>query len=191
MLIDWHTPMTVVGRWEQCCGPCSLCSQSCETCLGGTVVAGICCSVRHRLLGLTCLLPASDGPLRVDSPRSQSQSQGRKQPVLRWNAPNGLDPCRPTFRRFFGADLAVDVHSWISGIRDPAQPLRWILFLHLYISFQHQVGQLGDFETPGSLVCRQRRLGTAGEPHPLECATQALQAHVSAIPPRCQGALCD
>ena len=65
---------------------------------------------------------------------------GRVQPTLVRDQPHGLALCRSVFQRSFGLDLASDVHSWITCVRDPLQPLRWVSFLHLYISFQHRVG---------------------------------------------------
>eukprot|EP00435_Cladocopium_sp_Y103_P022951 s31_g5.t1 len=65
---------------------------------------------------------------------------GRAQPVLAWSSPHGFQLRKPAFRRFFGLDLASDVHSWLERIRDEEQPLRWISYIHLYISFQRHVG---------------------------------------------------
>lgn len=65
---------------------------------------------------------------------------GRQQPDLVWTSTDISTLRRPTFRRYFPAELASDVQSWLEAIRDPDQPLRWISYLQLFISFQFRRG---------------------------------------------------
>ena len=65
---------------------------------------------------------------------------GRKQPELVWEDPCNLVLQRPTFTRSFGVHLASDVHSWLVHIRDETQPIQWISYLHLFLSFQRLRG---------------------------------------------------
>ena len=63
-----------------------------------------------------------------------------RHPTLIWEDPFHLELQCPTFRKFFGTPLAVAVHSWLTSVRDLAQPLKWVSFLQLYISFRRHQG---------------------------------------------------
>ena len=61
-------------------------------------------------------------------------------PDLVWTGPDPLDLLHPTFSRSFGPQLASDVQAWLLQVRDPNQPLQWISYFQLYISFQTRKG---------------------------------------------------
>ena len=55
-----------------------------------------------------------------------------------------------TFRKSFGADLASAMVDWISCIRSDVAEIRWISYMHLYISFQWKVGPIAVTRRNGS-----------------------------------------
>ena len=89
--------------------------------------------------------PKESDPLVLRAPRV-----ARVQPSLRWISAGRLELCKPGFLRLFSAELASDVQRWISSIRAPTEPLRWISFIHLYISFTRRVGPVDVSKVNGS-----------------------------------------
>ena len=83
-------------------------------------------------------------PLVLRAPRP-----ARVQPCLRWTSPDDLVLCRPSFTRLFSAELASDVQRWISSIRDPNVSLRWISFIHLFVSFLRRCGPIDISKVDG------------------------------------------
>ena len=71
-------------------------------------------------------------------------------PVMKWNQPEEVVLQGRTFIKQFGADLARDVQSWISRIRDPQQPLQWISYLHLFASFSIYHGPISIAKRNGT-----------------------------------------
>ena len=71
-------------------------------------------------------------------------------PVMKWNQPEEVVLQGRTFIKQFGADLARDVQSWISRIRDPQQPLQWISYLHLFASFSFYHGPISIAKRNGT-----------------------------------------
>ena len=61
-------------------------------------------------------------------------------PDLVWTGPDPLDLQHPTFVRQFGRELAVDVQAWLQQVRDETQPIKWISFFQLFVSFQMRWG---------------------------------------------------
>ena len=61
-------------------------------------------------------------------------------PDLVWTGPDPLDLQLPTFHRQFGSNLASDVQAWLRQVRDEEQPIKWISFFQLFVSFQLRWG---------------------------------------------------
>jgi len=95
-------------------------------------------------------VPSAARPVRVS----------RKQPDLVWDDPCNLVLQRPTFVRFFGVQLASDVQSWLGQIRDAMQPLRWISYLHLFISFQRNRGPWNILKRDGKWTAESGSLAS-------------------------------
>ena len=85
------------------------------------------------------VMPPEHRPVRV----------GRQMPTLVWNMPAELVLVGRVFSRTFGSQLASWLATWISDIRDPAQPLRWVSFLHLFVSFQKRFGPVHVYKSGG------------------------------------------
>lgn len=94
----------------------------------------------------------------VGPKQSRPVRPSRVQPVLQWDDPNSLTLKHPTFGRFFGVELASDVQAWLRSIRDPAQEIRPISFLQLYISFQRHQGPWMIRKIQGSWVAEKGNL---------------------------------
>lgn len=73
----------------------------------------------------------------------------RQLPDLRWNSADPIALQKPSFTRVFGAELAADVGVWISSIRDCHAPLRWISWIHLFISFLRRHGPIAVSKRDG------------------------------------------
>ena len=97
--------------------------------------------IRSHMVAVGCYwsLSVSPGESYVPPPPRPVRPSNRH-PALICDDPFQLELQSPTFRRFFGPALAVAVHSWLSRICDDTQPLKWVSFLQLYISFRHHQG---------------------------------------------------
>lgn len=99
--------------------------------------------VRRHMVAVGRLWSVSQPGVRPTVPAAHSAPKAAKNvPKLEWEAPEGLALQGPTFCRYFGAELAASVRQWISSVWCPDQPLRWISFLHLFISFQWHSGPI-------------------------------------------------
>ena len=85
----------------------------------------------------TASAPVSVG---LDVPWSRPVKVGRAQPVLTWEAPDVLVLVGPTFIRSFGSELANRLHRWLARIRAPGEPLQWISYHQLFVSFHKSEG---------------------------------------------------
>lgn len=83
-------------------------------------------------------------PLNLKEPRP-----ARPMPTLRWSSEEPMTLHKPTFVRQFGSALAADVGQWISNIRDSEAPLRWISWIHLYLSFLRRHGPIAISKREG------------------------------------------
>ena len=82
---------------------------------------------------------------------SRASRPTRETPQLKWSSETPIALHLPSFSRFFGPELASEVGQWISRIRDPAAPLRWISFI-LYDSFWWSVGPISIAKRDGKWV---------------------------------------
>ena len=101
--------------------------------------------VRRHMINVGRLWKDSPGaaPQRESDPLVlRAPRPARVQPALHWNSPDPIVLCKPSFSRLFSPALASDVQRWISSIRDPNVPLRWISFIHLFVSFVRQCGPI-------------------------------------------------
>lgn len=99
--------------------------------------------VRRHIVAVGRLWSVSQPVGRPSVPAAhQVPKPARNVPKLEWEAPDDLLLHGSAFTKFFGSDLAESVRQWIFAIRCPGSSLRWISFLHLYISFQWQVGPI-------------------------------------------------
>jgi len=88
--------------------------------------------------------PRESDPLVLRAPRP-----ARVQPALRWTSAEPIVLCKSGFSRLFSTALASDVQRWISSIRDPEAPLRWISFIHLFVSFLRRCGPVDISKVDG------------------------------------------
>lgn len=82
----------------------------------------------------------------------------RAMPSLRWSSDEVLTLRKPTFVKQFGSALAAEVGQWISCIRDPASPLRWISWIHLFISFMRRHGPIAISKREGQWIVERGEL---------------------------------
>ena len=99
-------------------------------------------AVRGHMIAVSKLwnaaVPSLARPCEPQMP--QPMRQPRVLPDLVWTGPDPLDLQHPTFVRQFGQPLASAVQAWIQQVRDGSQPIRWISFFQLFVSFQLRWG---------------------------------------------------
>jgi ribonuclease HI len=83
---------------------------------------------------------------------SRPVKAGRAQPVPRWEAPDVLVLVGPTFLRSFGSELADRLGRWLTRIRAPSEPLQWISYHQLFVSFHKDEGPFFVTKTDGKWV---------------------------------------
>ena len=59
-----------------------------------------------------------------------------------------------SFRKFFGDTMIDKVRSWCVRVLDPAQPVRWVSYIQLYMSFQSLVGPIAVLKRQGKWEIR-------------------------------------
>ena len=96
-------------------------------------------------------------PLVLRAPRP-----ARVQPALSWSSAEPIVLCKPGFNRLFSTALASDVQRWISSIRDPAAPLRWISFIHLFVSFLRRCGPVDISKVDGQWQIQRGEVARLG-----------------------------
>ena len=83
---------------------------------------------------------ASPLPRPIEPDMSRPVRVGRSQPAFVWESPDPMVLVGATFKRSFGLEMASRLAHWISCIRAPGEPLRWISHLQLFISFHLREG---------------------------------------------------
>ena len=71
-----------------------------------------------------------------------STKRSARQPALKFALPQPIRLIGKTFHKSFGPRLASELSEWISSIRCQDSDLRWISFMHLFISFQWRAGPI-------------------------------------------------
>ena len=92
----------------------------------------------------------------LSGPRDLLPASMNRHPALIWDDFHDLVLQGPAFRQLFGPTLKVAVHRWILCIWDLAQPLRWVSYLLLCISFRRHQGARNITKRDGKWVAELR-----------------------------------
>ena len=106
--------------------------------------------VRRHIVAVSRLWSTSSSGRSTVPAAHPSPKPACNVPKLEWEASDDLALQGATFCRYFGSELAEAVRQWFFSIPCPDSPLRWISFLHLFITFQWLVGPISVAKRNGT-----------------------------------------